>query len=746
MSEGKAQTRLVAVGKDAPIGKSPLLFYAVGRNKLIKVPAENVVACMEEIRLLETVVENYHAEIESLQGDLSNYEAMMTSYDEEDPEYVRYKAEFEKNIASGQKKVDKANQALREILVSLSSLDDESNVIVELIPIRRNDGYAQSFRMCYMRSQVVDSLTSKIELKPIVQDGATSLADDVLEKGEIVWASIYSQLKEQAISKTLKTDFTWFDEWLKKDEDTIDLCKWTKELNKQLNFKYNSEADSKQQSSAGKVELSGEAQLARWTYGASGLTGELTPLEGKARLKANAAAKLSLFEAKGSIDYYRPSGGLKLMCELDDKQVLQLGMLRVHAFISMSGAIGASIAAEINVDLEVAQGGIKARGTRGELVPMGPPGSQQSIILMEEDKNEQKAEATLEAFIGGKAEAFARMQLEWKSPEANHEFKPFAITGAGVAAYAGASFAGNFNISYNNGRFRIRAKAGICLGLGASGEVSYEVDTKLLREFAAWVYYQLKNIDFKKLSFFDDDSYMVLINLHTLAVAFGEDISEFIDESPLVIQTAVDNLVQDIVDSVNNIEAVQDYNAAANRAKIMKSIIESDSARISILPPEAKSNIIVLLVKTDSYDKYVPANRDYSVLASEFTVFGSMSDRKESILKLLQYVQSMAEYKNVMQRVHSINGEKDSWEKGEKLVMEFLAKGEIDYSYPISSSYPKELEELKFRLKLIASKGTVVVRNNSAEYFEQPDYINEFSSPCYNQTQCMFDHSEFGYV
>ncbi|GED43910.1 PCRF domain-containing protein [Cobetia marina] len=746
MSEGKAQTRLVAVGKDAPIGKSPLLFYAVGRNKLIKVPAENVVACMEEIRLLEAVVENYHAEIERLQGDLSNYEAMMMSYDEEDPECVRYKAEFEKNIASGQKKVDKANQALREILVSLSSLDDESNVIVELIPIRRNDGNAQSFRMCYMRSQVVDSLTSKIELKPIAQDGATSLADDVLEKGEIVWASIYSQLKEQAISKTLKTDFTWFDEWLKKDEDTIDLCKWTKELNKQLNLKYNSEADSKQQSRDGKVELSGEAQLARWTYGASGLTGELTPLEGKTRLKANAAAKLSLFEAKGSIDYYRPSGGLKLMYELDDKQVLQLGMLRVHAFISMSGAIGASIAAEINVDLEVAQGGIKARGTRGELVPMGPPGSQQSIILMEEDKNEQKAEATLEAFIGGKAEAFARMQLEWKSPEADHEFKPFAITGAGVAAYAGMNFAGNFSVSYQNGRFRIRAKAGICLGLGASGEVSYEVDTKLLREFAAWTYYQLKNADFVYLEFIDSDAFNALANIFTLAIAYGKDITEFMYETPELIKDELDLLVKDIVDDVNDISYVKDYKAASQRASVMKSIIDSDSDKLSILVPEAKSKILILLIKTDSYDKYVPVNRDYSLLVSEFTVFGSMSDRKEAIIKLLKYVQSLTEYKNIMQRIKSMDGDKGSWVEGERLILEFLATGEESYSYPISSNYPSELEEIKSRLKATTSKGTVVAKNDSVEYFEQPEYSSYLNIPCYNQTQCVVDVDEFGYV
>ncbi|WP_088743017.1 hypothetical protein [Cobetia sp. QF-1] len=746
MSEGKVQTRLVAVGKDAPIGKSPLLFYAVGRNKLIKVPAENVVACMEEIRLLETVVENYHAEIERLQGDLSNYEAMMMSYDEEDPEYVRYKTEFEKNIASGQKKVDKANQALREILVSLSSLDNESNVIVELIPIRRNDGNAQSFRMCYMRSQVVDSLTSKIELKTIAQDGATSLADDVLEKGEVVWASIYSQLKEQAISKTLKTDFTWFDEWLKKDEDTIDLCKWTKELNKQLNFKYNSEADSKQQSSDGKVELSGEAQLARWTYGASGLTGELTPLEGKARLKANAEAKLSLFEAKGSIDYYRPSGGLKLMYELDDKQVLQLGMLRVHAFISMSGAIGASIAAEINVDLEVAQGGIKARGTRGEMVPMGPPGSQQSIILMEEDKNEQKAEATLEAFIGGKAEAFSRMQLEWKSPEVDHEFKPFAITGAAVAAYAGMNFAGSFNVSYNNGRFKIRAKAGICLGLGASGEVSYEVDTKLLREFAAWTYYQLKNTDFVHLSFIEPGAFDTLVNIFTLAIAYGKDITEFMYSTTALVEDKVNELVTNIVDEVNDISYIKDFKAASKRAEVMQSIIDSDDDKLAILLPEAKSNLIVLLIKSDSYDKYVPANRDYSVLVSEFTVFGTMTDRKEAIIKLLRYVQSVSEYRNIMQRVKAVNGAKGSWEEGEELVLKYLGSGEEDYPSPISSDYPKELEGIKSRLKLASSKGTVVVKNDSIEYLRQPSVDYNFMRPCYNQTQCMIDDTEFGYA
>ena len=115
-----------------------------------------------------------------------------------------------------------------------------------------------------------------------------------------------------------------------------------------------------------------------------------------------------------------------------------------------------------------------------------------------------------------------------------------------------------------------------------------------------------------------------------------------------------------------------------------------------------------------------------AVLVSEFTVFGSMPDRKEAILKLLNYVQSFSEYKNIMQRVNSLKGRKHSYEHGEDIVLKFLGMGAEDYSYPISSKYRDELILIKKRLRVVASKGTIVVKNDTEEYQKQPNVIEGF--------------------
>src|SRR5690554_4453536 len=98
--------------------------------------------------------------------------------------------------------------------------------------------------------------------------------------------------------------------------------------------------------------------------------------------------------------------------------------------------------------------------------------------------------------------------------------------GSGSCRTGGRWRHGRFFIRYENGKFRLSAKAGFCLGVGARGKLDFEVDGSLVLEFAKWVYHQLKNINYRRLFFIDDDAFHALSNIILMSVAFGNELKD----------------------------------------------------------------------------------------------------------------------------------------------------------------------------------------------------------------------------
>lgn len=481
-----------------------------------------------------------------------------------------------------------------------------------------------------------------------------------------------------------------------------------------------------------RVELSAEAQLMRWTSGASGLSGEINPFEGTAFLKADAKAELVLAQAKATVDFYTPVGGLMLACELPGGQVMDLGMIRCRTLIAGAGGVGASIAAELNLNIEVSEERLQANGVPGELVSFGLPGEQR-VILRENDSNHaanNEVSVGMEAFAGGKMDASMGVQLEWKSPEEGNTFQPFAKAVAGRGVLAGAGFTVDFHVRYEEGKFRISARAGACLGFGSKGKIDFEVDTDLLMEFVKWVAYQLKNINYSKLFFMEDDAFYALSNIIALMNAKGGEIVDYLEYSVEMISDLTDAVFSEISSNAEN---------AYKRSDLAERVNENPDL-LKYATPDAKGMIIYWLMQTNAFDVYHPLNRDVEGWWQNPSLFGFMNERKTAIMHVLNLIQSKNEMKNVMKRVTPRVGEIIDSEAGEEMVSGFLALGEKDLPPPLSSHFERSFVYLRASLiRDESSIGTEIVRNDSLEYRFQDKVSKHFNTPCENYTQCILE-------
>lgn len=78
-----------------------------------------------------------------------------------------------------------------------------------------------------------------------------------------------------------------------------------------------------------------------------------------------------------------------------------------------------------------------------------------------------------------------------------------------MTVQAGAGEVG-FYITYIQGRFRIYCKAALCWGVGAKGEVGFEVDGSSFAAFMKSFMFMLRNVDYQKIELMMEEMPSVL--------------------------------------------------------------------------------------------------------------------------------------------------------------------------------------------------------------------------------------------
>lgn len=583
-------------------------------------------------------------------------------------------------------KAEQASEALRLTLHELKPLEDETpllsrnakksaNGITELIRIKK--GY-RGYKYTYVMSDKIKNHTRRYELnskdrqsgsKSFIKEVDVTDENGLKKKTQAIDAT---KLRQQLLELKPKMKL-W--EWEILEENAGVWGQWAKDLNSSL-------ASSPFQGE--RFSFDSQAQLMRWSYGATANTGlslskgqnEGGNLSGAPQAKINSYSNFALAEARteGSLCIPDRNGWL-IQFPHKNGGTGTLGTFMFELTLTLSGSLGASLAIELGADIR--EDGIKGIPGKANVGGEGGPGKRRIDISKTEVESDQKNE--LSVFAGLEYGANLAGAIKWKNPE-KKTFTQLAKLGAGVDFQAGVGYSALLAFSYNDGKVRCHAKAGLCWGAGAKGSASFEVDIKAINEeFIPCLAYMLRNIDYYKItSSINREHYYAFCSLPLLII--GGYANKFVVDA--------DEIVDELLLAWSNKE---------RRVRIMQEVNSSKGDVLKYALPEARGATIAAMMEKNFWDKISIASNKKQPCEGPL---GSMSARKLAILNVLRWVQSKRDYENTMQHLNMRPEESNSdWRLNRDEVYKFLATDEGARIYPFigsveSSHYAEKLDAI----------------------------------------------------
>ncbi|MBM3114922.1 hypothetical protein [Jeongeupia naejangsanensis] len=566
---------------------------------------------------------------------------------------------------------DEANQKLREEMKPLASTAGSGKKLVELIPLMSNEGdkpYAVT-----KKNEGPKFDAGKAKQSWGVSAGA-GLKDHYKYPKDLPEKLIYvrSDRLKEGWPKFKEAEKTKWDEVYKKDAngkrklDEAKLKKYTREQVKQIKInskdfvkidyekcdsilgdwgrKWNEDHTVKHSASVtvgGKqvadIDLSAQAALMRYLYGGS-LNATFDPFNTGVSFKAEGKAEISLAEAKAAADLYLPARDGILMClyDLEGKEY-PLGAIRLQIGAALSGVVGASIAAEVSLGVEMKDKELpKAKGKPGG---KNKKRAKKMNVSPTEPTNVAGADAELNAFAGAKADVELKGAMQWRNPESKEKtFEALATIAPAAGAQAGIGASAKFTVQYADGLFKITAHASLCIGLGAEGAISLEVNAVQLASFMIWFNYQLYHANYRSVEIIANTAFRAAQDMTFLAIQTGQDISKFLGQAN-----------RELSERVTATAAALEK--AEARQKLAKRILATPFA-LKHCPPETRGMLIYQLSRHGSADAVVTG--------------GGVGDRylstqRKAILHVLRQAQTKADIDNIIQHIGP-RGEKGSFD------------------------------------------------------------------------------------
>jgi hypothetical protein len=464
---------------------------------------------------------------------------------------------YDKAQASGQPKDDSAvNTALKKSEAARDALLDEfkelseankGEELMELLPLMDSKTGKPVFggkKFTYVRSSKVKSHFRRYKLSNADKPEMKSFLTWQDGKG---WQLDKKKLKESF--DTVKTKVNVAEQvdglWLPES--------WSPAFVDGFNEKMHFGQPEDKQSPDAMIAFSGEAHLLRF-YGGASLTksvdisaeGFKKALRGEGEVGAEYKLRgsLGLDLASGKVDgnLYLPwRRGFELWVPLfaealssrsiDGNHECTLGHFRFLIKGTLKGSCGASVLGEGGAEFKLGRDGSK-QGLRG----VASKRKAQDLVAPRLNVKEgsvhatAKAGAEITAFAGAEGEASIHGAFQWQKPE-SVEFADFASIEPGITAQAGAGGTACFYITYQEGKFRIKAKLGACVGVGLKGEVLAAIGAGEIVEFALWFKYQVTNAADQNLDYFRKDAFKVFCKMCALAIVEGKQLSAYLGKT-----------------------------------------------------------------------------------------------------------------------------------------------------------------------------------------------------------------------
>ena len=425
------------------------------------------------------------------------------------------------------------------------------------------------------------------------------------------------------------------------------------------------------QTQIGDIDLGAEAAAMRYFTGGS-LSGEIAPLKGNVRVKAEGSAEVAFAEGKAAASLYLPSkeGVLLYLFDLEQVSALSqgknmpgkpydLGAVRFVAAAELKGVIGVSMAGEVSLGVEMKDvespdvdgttkrrktpyvNGSRRKAKRASAIDIGGQGN--------EWKNTAGLAAEVSFFAGAKGGLALKGGLQWRNP--HNEKKDFEIM-ASIApealGQAGIGGAAKLNIDYVDGIFRITAHAGLCFGVGAEGTVTLGVGAKQLASFFYWLYYNLLHVGFRTFVYMTKNAFSAFKHLTFLLVSESRKVGEY-------FEIALDDLEKNYAD-------LQKKYAKAEASYQLGRQVLANPEEVRFSPPETKGMLIYQLTRHGKASLLVEPGLGSAYLRTQ----------KQAVLSILHQTQLKADIKNVIQHIHA-TGVKGDFTANLRMLKDFFA-------------------------------------------------------------------------
>ena len=381
------------------------------------------------------------------------------------------------------------------------------------------------------------------------------------------------------------------------------------------------------------LQASVDAQLLRYSAGYT-LAADFKPAAGRFGLAARARAELALAEGRLNVEGFFPEeSGMRVQVSLPgpdgSRREANLGALRAKLELALYGFAGASAALSADIEFQVERGKVKMRGV------------DDPEALRERDRRfEPAATAGASVFAGVRAGCEVGGALEWDNPQVRGDgrgWRALAAVGADANLSIGAGAEAEFEISYERGKFYIRAKAGAVLGVGCGGDLAFTVHADHIHELVTFVYHQLKNEDFDKLRFITEMGFEVLYRLYLFELWKAEKLSEMYEAGFKALTDWWFGLLRELEDDRLRLEHAQQLAARIQRRPEL----------LLYATPEAKGHLLAVLCHT--------------------SLFSFEETQEEAILAVLDTLQSLRDYHETLEHL-TFGAEKIGVEAGRRVL------------------------------------------------------------------------------
>jgi len=630
---------------------------------------------------------------------------------------------------------DQATEKLRDELKPLAKLGDGGAKLIEMIPLMENagdkphqlkankdsgdwklDGLDIKRKWGFKSGAGLrDKITQEARyrgvgpLKVMNSDKLKSSWPKIKDKKDMKWAEVYKEDKHGKRRIDRKKMRQYLGEqvqslkWSSEDFIKLDIenCgtlgpEALERWNENAHIERSGEVEI-MGAKVGDIDLSAEAAAMRYFSGGS-LAGEISPLKGNVFIKAEGSAEVAFAEGRASADFYFPSKAGLLLTFYDLAQIdaivngkspgepYSLGPVRFAASAELSGVLGVSVAGEVSVGVEMVD--VEAKdvdgNTKSGKVPHIKGSRRKAKRTRKTDvtgkgadwANKAGLDAEVDFFAGARGGLELRGAVQWCNPYSEaKEFEDFAAVAPKLEGMAGIAGEAKLAVEYIDGIFRITAHAGLCFGLGASGEVTLAVGVKQIGSFVFWAYYTLGHAGFRSLEFVAERAFEAWKYVVYLVVCEEWSIERCFNLPERRLNILVNNIENKLAKADANI-------------KLGQSILANpESVRFS--PPETKGMLLYQLTRFSIANWLKDGTGAH--LGDDY-----LPTQRKAALMVLRQAQAKADMDNIIQHIEPL-GEKGDFQANLDLLKRFFAvEGPHGLNVPFSrTQYQQDFQDMR---------------------------------------------------